>query len=316
MKIQVLSDNIRPKAYDTIRVKEMGNIIELMYSEKVNNKIYIRKISDDEYIDLRTGEIKGTNKINNRGQNINSVRQSLKRLRDYINTNVVDVTKCKWITLTYKENMTDTKKLYKDFEKFNKRMKYYLSKQDYSYEYIVAMEPQGRGAWHCHLLMIFDKKAPYIKNDSKDFEEITMEKLWGNGFTKTKKLDNIDNIGAYLTAYLGDIDVDECKNLSMEELKEMKTYGLKDIEIEDDNGKKKTKSVLKGGRLHMYPPKFNLYRCSKGIKKPKICYEKEKNIQEKVNDATLTFEKTIKLNDDSKQFENIINYRYYNRIRK
>ncbi|PBH17406.1 hypothetical protein BGV21_21445, partial [Clostridioides difficile] len=33
------------------------------------------------------------------------------------------------------------------------------------------------------------------------------------------------------------------------------------------------KSILKGARLCMYPPKFNLYRCSKGIKKPNIDYK-------------------------------------------
>ena len=67
---------------------------------------------------MATGEIKQAQHIESRADNKLQVSQSLKRLRDYINTNVVDVNKCKWITLTYKENMTDTKRLYKDFEKF------------------------------------------------------------------------------------------------------------------------------------------------------------------------------------------------------
>ncbi|PBH18287.1 hypothetical protein BGV21_20980, partial [Clostridioides difficile] len=73
------------------------------------------------------------------------VRASLRRLRDYLNTNITDVSHCKWITLTYSENMTDTKRLYDDFVKFNKRLKYYINKEfDLTYEYIVSMEPQGR----------------------------------------------------------------------------------------------------------------------------------------------------------------------------
>ncbi|PBG19272.1 hypothetical protein BGU81_23195 [Clostridioides difficile] len=156
MEIDRPKENIRPKLYDTVRVKEMGNIIELMYSEFKNNKIVIKKINANEYIDTRTGEIKEFNHISDRSQLKSEVRASLRRLRDYLNTNITNVSHCKWITLTYAENMTDTKRLYDDFVKFNKRLKYYINKEfNLTYEYIVAMEPQGRGAWHCHMAMIF-----------------------------------------------------------------------------------------------------------------------------------------------------------------
>lgn len=296
--------NIVVNANDEVRLKEMGNITEIMYSEKRNHKIYIKKISDKEYIDLRTGEVKECNKIENRSQNINSIRQSLSRLRDYINTNVYDPKKCKWITLTYKENMTDSKKLYKDFDKFNKRLKYHLNKNNISYEYIVCAEPQGRGAWHLHLLLIFKTKAPYIAND-------LLAEIWGNGFTSTKNLKNVDNVGAYLTAYLGDLDLDEFKNLDLNEKKNVKIIkGVKEVLVEGES-----KSIIKGGRLYMYPPKFNLYRCSRGIKKPIVSYVKEIIASKKVSEATLTFERTIELFDVRSMFKNIINYRYYNNMR-
>lgn len=313
LKIKTLEKNVRPEDHQEIRVKEMGNIIELMHTERKNHQILIKKISDTEYIDLRTGEIKQCNQIENRSQNKDSIRQSLGRLRDLLNTNVTDPSHCRWVTLTYAENMTDPKRLMKDFEKFNKRMKYALSKEGYSYEYIVAMEPQGRGAWHAHLVMIFEGQAPYIKNDSKDPKEFTMEKMWGQGFTKTKKLEDVDNVGAYLTAYLGDMELDEYRNLSDEDKKGMTFSEIREVEIKVSNEKK---SIIKGGRLHMYPPKFNLYRASRGIKKPVVSYETEKEAQKKVSAATLTFEKTIELSDTDSQFSNTINYRHYNLIRK
>ena len=65
----------------------------------------------------------------------------------------------------------------------------------------------------------------------------------------------------------------------------------------------------------MYPPKFNIYRCSKGIKKPIVSYELEINAQKKASAGTLTFEKTIKLSDTDSNFKNIINYRHYNLVR-
>ena len=304
LKIEALEKNVRPTDYQEVRVKEMGNVIEIMYSDRKNHKIFIKKISDTEYIDLRTGEVKQCNKIDNRAGNLNSVRQSLSRLRDLLNTNITDVSKCRWVTLTYAENMTDSKRLYEDFKNFNKRMRYALSKDGYKYEYIVCMEPQGRGAWHAHLVMIFEGQAPYIKNGF-------MSSIWGHGFVKVKKLEDVDNVGAYLTAYLGDMEISDARNLSNEELNGMRSFGVKEVEIDGIK-----KSILKGARLHMYPPKFNLYRFSKGIKKPIVNYETEKKAQKKVSAGTLTFEKTIKLTDADSQFSNVINYRHYNLIRK
>jgi hypothetical protein len=199
--------------------------------------------------------------------------------------------------------MTDTERLYKDFRDFNKRLKYLLSKDGHSYEYIACVEPQGRGAWHMHLVMIFAGQAPFVSND-------VMFKVWGHGFTSTKKLDDVDNVGAYLTAYLGDMDLDEYQLLSTQEKNDLKVYGIKEVEIDGVS-----KSIIKGGRLHMYPPKFNLYRASRGVKKPIVSYDIEKNAQKKVSAGTLTFEKTIELTDSDSQFINRINYRYYNLLK-
>jgi hypothetical protein len=300
-------DNIKVPENANVRVKLTGNIMEVMYSVKqASGQIYIKKINSHEYVDLRTGEVFEYETIDNRSQNLDSVRRSLGRLRDYINTNVIDVTKCKWVTLTYAENMTDTKRLYKEFEKFVKKARYKYG----NFEYIIACEPQGRGAWHIHMLMIFPCKAPYIPNNE-------MADIWSYGFTTTKKLDeNISNIGAYLTAYLGDFDFADLDKLSSQELKKMQGKQIKDVEVLEPNGMKTPKKIIKGGRLHMYPANFNLYRCSRGIKKPAIFKDCEKEVQKivKASHAGLTFEKTISISNTDTEFENILNYRYYNSI--
>lgn len=310
LEVKKLDENVRPKDWDVVRIKEMGNIIEVMYQEKRNNGNVTKKINANQYIDIRTGEVKEFKHIENRAQAINDVRKSLGRLRDYINTNVTDISKCKWVTLTYKENMTDSKRLYNDFKKFNKKMSYHLAKEGYKYEYIVAMEPQGRGAWHCHLLMIFDCKAPYI--DNNEF----MAKMWGHGFTKTKDLDgSVDNLGAYLTAYLADMEFQESIETGLIHYAvNNNKYSLSHVETGEDG--KLTKGFIKGLRMVLYPPKFNIYRCSRGIKKPEISYDSEFRAQKKISAATLTFERTIKLVDNDSDYSNTINYRYYNKIRK
>lgn len=316
-------DKLKVNASAKVRVKEMGNVTEIMYSDSYSSKCSIQKLDKDTYLDLETGEVKEFKKMENRACDISSVRKSMGRLRDYINTNVVDVNNCKWVTFTYQENMTDTVRLYKDFEKFNKRLKYFLKTH---YEYIVCMEPQGRGSWHGHMLMIFDTKAPWIDNND-------MWRCWsplgfkaklsdgvGYDYTGVKKLDNVDNVGAYLTAYMCDMALDEVQvmmNGSPELLYKLTEASLsvKDV-ILDDKGGKVSKSIVKGARLFLYPPQFNLYRCSRGIKKPEIYYDIEENAQKKVSAGTLTFQKSIELTDTSSNFKKVLDYRYYNSKRK
>lgn len=65
------------------------------------------------------------------------------------------------------------------------------------------------GAWHLHIIYIFESKRPYIPK--KDFE-----KLWGLGFVNIKDLKDkngksIDNLGMYLSAYLSSMQL-EYKN--------------------------------------------------------------------------------------------------------
>ena len=270
--------------------------------EHRNSKATIQKLDKDTYMVLSTGEIGEIKHQDTRADNKNSVSKTLRRLRELLNTNITDVTKCRWITLTYAENMTDAKRLYDDVKNFNKRMRYWLNKNNLpSYEYIVAMEPQGRGAWHCHFVFIFPTVAPFIPNE-------TLREIWGHGFVTIKKLDDVDNVGAYLTAYLGDMDLDEAMELN--NLHDHDKF--KSVDYIDNDGEKKKKYYVKGARLNMYPPGFNLYRKSKGIKEPVKYLASNEYALEKVSSAKLTFEKSIKLISDDGEFNNTINYRYYN----
>ena len=302
-------DDFKIDINSKVRVKEMGNITEIMYSDSYTSRCSIKKLNKYEYIYLETGELKEFKIMENRACNPSSVRKSLGRLRDYINTNVIDVNNCKWVTLTYVENMMDSKKLYRDFKNFIRRLKRFI---DLEFDYIVAMEPQGRGAWHAHMLIIFDCRAPWIANDD-------IFRIWGNGWTVTKKLDDVDNVGAYLTSYMCDMLVEDVQAVlqeSPELLGRLIDGSMRGKEIEvEDKGLKVTKTVIKGARLFLYPPQFNLYRFSSGIKKPIIFYDTEENAQKKVGSAKPTYEKTILLEDVEKDFKKVLNYRYYNSLR-
>jgi hypothetical protein len=260
----------------------MGHITEVRYMVKYNGGL-IHKIDKYSYYDIRTGEIKDFNLSITRNENKESVSRSLKNLRDIINTNVTSYKKVLWVTLTYKENMQDHKRLYDDYRKFNMRLKRYLLNR---FEYIATAEPQGRGAWHLHILYIFKKKAPFIKNE-------ILSKLWGYGFVNITSLKGIDNVGLYLTAYLSNLDVGN--------------------EIKDIAKSENRKAIIKGARIKLYPTGFRIYRTSRGIKKPTIYNTTEDEAMKKVKDDVLTYEKTIQLTNSDGKIINLINYRHYNK---
>lgn len=235
---------------------ECGNITEVTALSWIP-KATIQKVSEQYYIvlseDAKIERLEDTilheyHHNEKKVDNVHSVRQSIARMRRIVNSNCINPDVVRWVTLTYAENMTDSKRLYDDFKKFNMKFRYYLKNHydDLNYEYIAVPEPQERGAWHMHIIMIFNKKPPYIDNND------VVYKTWEHGFTSFQAVDNCDNFGAYLSAYLSDIPV---------EVQE----GYTDNNIVEKNGKK----YIKGGRLTLYPKDMKMYRISRGIKQPK-----------------------------------------------
>ena len=288
-----------------VKVTEMGNVIEVQYMSRRNRQQTIQMLKGGEqFIVCATGEIKDIEHHKVRKDNKKSLYKTFANARAIINTNITDVSKVRWCTLTYAENMTDPKRLYKDFEKFNKRFQTYCKQKGYDKpEYIVIMEPQGRGAFHAHLLYIWQNVcAPYIPN--KDFSN-----LWGHGFVQIKKLDNVDNVGAYLTAYLGNMEIDEMDTSKLVEKQ------CKVVEVENEDNKKIKKAIVKGARLDLYPTNFNILRYSRGIKRPVAEMMSQTEANKKISDTTKTFECAIKLIDIDNNFETVIIKEQYNKIR-
>ena len=248
---------------------------------------------------MRTGELVEFQHNTSRAGDKASVAQSLKRLRDIINANLENPDNALWITLTYAINMQDEKQLYTDFHAFWKRFRRYQERRGQPPAlYIAAAEPQGRGAWHLHIVLLFPGKAPFIPNAD-------MAQLWRHGFTKTKSLKAVDNPGLYLTAYLGDMELMEAAQAGAMSAK------IKEVDVTGTDGTRQKKSIIKGARLHMYPPGFNIYRTSRGIKRPAVSTMTESEAQKLVGDTPLTYEKTISLTDSAGEVKNIINYRTY-----
>ena len=292
--------NIRPMESDLVTVKQAGNITEVTYTSRRSKGGTTRKISKDEYVDIRDGQVKEFNHQERRSDDLKSVSRSMKQGRDIMNANVVNPAEWRWITLTYAENMTDQKRLYSDFKKFLRKLKPFYGFN----RYIICVEPQRRGAWHIHLLLGFPTEAPFIPNE-------VLARTWAHGFVRVKKLDNVDNVGAYLTAYLADIPLEE---VTPEEVG--RTCSVKEVDTFDEEGKPVKKRVLKGARLSMYPAGMHIFRWSRNCKKPSVKLCTAKTAERIVEGQTLTYESTKRITDTATGFESLINYRAYNSGRK
>ena len=306
MRIEKSRDEVKKDPKKKVKFTNMNHIKEIMSMDYKPSGSKIKKLNKDQYAIIETGEIFDYKHIENRAECSNSLRTTFKKLRNLINTNFNGSPNELMLTITYKENMTDTKRLYTDFDKFMKRLRYKF-KNTTKIEYINVVEPQGRGAWHCHILLKFiDLEKAFVPNK-------TIAALWGQGFVTVKKINTngVDNIGAYLSAYLGDIELgdDSLKQLNKKEIEKL---NVKTVEIDG-----KEKKFVKGARLHLYPPGMQIFRKSKGIKEPEvswITYEEAKKIVD--TPARFAYHSLIDIFDDSGEKVNSISYEFYNTKRR
>lgn len=309
---EILSQKVLGPSCPT-KVTRMGHITEVLNMCTKSDGTVCIKLNRDEYLDTRTGEVCLYKHTENRSQGLESIRQTLERIRGLVNSNIFDCRRVRWATLTYKENMTDTKQLYHDYEDFWKRFKYWNKVNGYSKpEYITVVEPQGRGAWHIHAFFIWSDVAPFIPNND------VLCPLWGHGFTSIKAFsDSNSNPGAYFSAYLADMPLDKFDQMSDEDKAKALSTGctIQEKLIEED-GEQVSKKFVKGARLHFYPPGMNIVRSSRGVHRPVSEYMTRWEAEKKVSAGTETFSRSYHLLDEeSGKSINYLSKTYYNDLR-
>jgi hypothetical protein len=174
------------------KTRVSGNIVEVKSYLNLNDKMPIKMIDKDHYINLKTGEILDCIRAKNRSEN-NGLKESKDKMMSIVNENFTGGLDQALVTLTYRENMQDAKKLYND-------VRYFIAKIERicncTLAYMAVMEPQERGAWHAHILWRRKDGAKFFVN-----QKIMMD-AWGHGGVNVKRLKSVDNVGAYLAGYL------------------------------------------------------------------------------------------------------------------
>lgn len=105
----------------------------------------------------------------------------------------------KFMTLTFAKSTTDLKEVNYIFNQFIKRMVYRYPDFEYfavpefqkDEDYYGRKKEQG-GSVHYHLLC----NLPYIENQA-------LEWFWKQGMVDIRKIDEVNNLGAYMSKYLG-----------------------------------------------------------------------------------------------------------------
>jgi len=113
--------------------------------------------------------------------------------------------KAVFLTLTFKENITELSRANKQFRYFVKRMNGYLG---YPFRYIAVPEFQQRGAVHYHMIVF---NMPFIKGEKIERE------IWKNGATNIKLVRKGYGAFAYITKYMN-------KNFNDERYRNKKRY--------------------------------------------------------------------------------------------
>ncbi|MGA9175462.1 MAG: hypothetical protein WBZ33_16010 [Thermoactinomyces sp.] len=144
-----------------------------------------------------------------------------------------------FLTLTFAENVQDIRGANYEFKKFRQRLEYRLK---IKLEYVGVIEFQKRGAIHYHVVIF---NLPYI-------EAGELAEIWGHGFIKINKIDQVDNIGAYVSKYM---TKDEYEKEKTDRLIGEKSYftsrGLrKPLEIVDEKEIERLAAALSGHKVY------------------------------------------------------------------
>jgi len=182
------------------------------YSKKITvcgNVVYKVVYSDPVYFGFKSLGGRKMDSENEEKNRHDSVVRARRNIMMYAQKNF-NAANDKFITLTFKDNITDLKIANNEFNLFIKRLKYKIRSD---FKYLAVIEFQKRGAVHYHMLSDLN----YIK-------KLEFAEIWKNGFVKINRIKHVDDLGAYLIAYIGKNTKKKDKGKDFDLLKRNKSY--------------------------------------------------------------------------------------------
>lgn len=171
--------------YDKKIIKS-GNVFEVYEYENKICKGF--KSNGGRHHQVSTSE---EDKAHNRDKVLANARKDIRRI---VNSNFNQYGQIsKFLTLTFADHVTDIDMANSEFQLFIKRLNYNVfNSKKAVLKYTVVPEFTKAGRVHYHLVLY---NMPYVP--IKDIQEI-----WGNGISYIEKVEQADNVGAYICKYL------------------------------------------------------------------------------------------------------------------
>lgn len=167
-----------------------GSVIEIYEYE--NDVIYGYK-DVKKSVKGRKSEASKEDKEINREKVCQRAERDLRRL---INANYRKG-ESRFVTLTFKDNIQDLKWANREFSKFVMRWQYKLG---YKLQYSAVVEFQKRGAIHYHCIFY---------NIPQKLDLPKLRDIWGYGSVNVKRIEHVDNVGAYMVKYMSKNSIDK-----------------------------------------------------------------------------------------------------------
>ncbi len=184
-KIEVVNsttNKTEAKYFASIKVCDCGSCLYVKFSKsKRKGKFYTKRISKNEYVDTRTGEVFEYTKEYEKSS------ASFDKIKRIIIRNFKGTKNELFITLKYDIDLFDSTQIKDDFKAFWRKFR-----KVYPHcEYVRIAEPNDIGAWHIHFL---------VKDTVNDYLFIPVErlsKLWGNGNVFVERIEYAYGLANY-----------------------------------------------------------------------------------------------------------------------
>jgi len=137
----------------------------------------------------------GVHSVQPRPRRADSLRRSKRDFKRIVLANLGESNYPVFASLTYAENMQDSRRASKDFNTFARDIRNQFGK---AIKYIAIQERQKRGAIHFHALIW--GLPSWVVNGERDSRMVAG--IWGHGFADLVKTDGDARLGSYMVKYL------------------------------------------------------------------------------------------------------------------
>lgn len=174
-----------------VLLTKLGMVVSAMKTAPVSFPTI--RISENEFVDTRTGVVRQFQKSDGRTASLYCFKRSYRNAENLLRANFSGGKNEIFLTLSYKEKMTDPVKLCNDFKEFRRRLK----KINPDFDYIAMAEFNSHGI-HLHVFLIgHDDIKFYVPRES-------LVKCWQNDNVYVRRIsrfEDVENLIAYVNPF-------------------------------------------------------------------------------------------------------------------